>query len=165
MQRTQWQEDPIARDFDAGAILCVVWMLLGDAVQVTDMCSAPEPGPLRPPDWAESAATVAALRRGKHYALLIATEHMARLSVGWRPPTARQARGDRLSDTCAGFMLLLRSLPRIICTAHCVFKRCREWTAVMRSGSGVGGCSGGGHRSSVRSGQPLRRAPGARRCS
>ena len=55
------------------------------------MSAAPEPGPLRPPDWAESADAVAALRAGKQYALLIATEHMTRLSVGWRPPTARQA--------------------------------------------------------------------------
>ena len=61
-------------------------------MQVTDMSSAPEPSPLRPPDQAESAAAVAELRAGKEYALLIATEHMTRLSVGWRPPTARQAR-------------------------------------------------------------------------
>ncbi len=55
------------------------------------MSSAPEPSPLRPADWSESAEAVAALRAGKQYSLMIATEHMSRLSIGWRPPTRRQA--------------------------------------------------------------------------
>jgi hypothetical protein len=60
------------------------------AFQVADMSVAPEPTPSRPPDKAETSEVVTALRTGKQYALLIATEHMTRLSVGWRPPTARQ---------------------------------------------------------------------------
>ena len=75
------------------------------------MSAAPEPNLLRPADTAETSKGVTALRAGKQYALLIATEHMTRLSVGWRPPTARQVHRQRnrvmrfsyLSWSCAIF--------------------------------------------------------------
>ena len=56
------------------------------------MSTASEAVPIRPADMAECSEVVAQLRAGRQYALLIATEHMTRLSVGWRPPTARQVR-------------------------------------------------------------------------
>ncbi|PRW56208.1 MAG2-interacting 2 [Chlorella sorokiniana] len=50
-----------------------------------------QPPPLpHPADWAESAATAAALKEAGEYALLLATEPMAEASSGWRPPTQRQ---------------------------------------------------------------------------
>ena len=76
------------------------------------MSTAPEPSPLRPPDLAESAEAVAALRAGKQYALLIATEHMTRLSVGWRPPTDRQARLHSDWGLPVGCMRNLCGIPR-----------------------------------------------------
>ena len=44
----------------------------------------------RQPDWVESDSTVEDLRREDAYALLLATEPLAALSVGWRPPSARR---------------------------------------------------------------------------
>lgn len=61
--------------------------------QVSDFCSVSAPEGAQDPDWVESAQTVAHLRSGqpgRHAASLISTEHMARLSIGWRPPSPRQ---------------------------------------------------------------------------
>ncbi|BDA40884.1 probable neuroblastoma-amplified sequence at N-terminal half [Coccomyxa sp. Obi] len=44
----------------------------------------------REPDWVESAETCQQLQESGDYGMLIATEHMARLFLGWRPPTAHQ---------------------------------------------------------------------------
>ena len=62
-------------------------------LQVSDLCSVSAPEAAQDPDWVESAQTVAHLRSGqpgRHAASLISTEHMARLSIGWRPPSPRQ---------------------------------------------------------------------------
>eukprot|EP00887_Chlorella_sp_A99_P001469 scaffold8.g1469.t1 len=48
------------------------------------------PALARPADWAEAPATVEELRAAERYSLLLATEPTAALSVGWRPPSARQ---------------------------------------------------------------------------
>ena len=67
-------------------------------LQVSELCSGSAPAPADDADWVECAATVALLRAvpgGKHAALLLATEHMTRLSVGWRPPSTRQVAAFR----------------------------------------------------------------------
>jgi hypothetical protein len=76
------------------------------------------PAPARRADWAESEATCAALRRRGEHAALLATEPMARLNLGWAPPSARQlaawvaARAmavDRLSGQLAAAAALLEA--------------------------------------------------------
>lgn len=44
------------------------------------------------PDWVESREVCQELQEAGEYAMLISTEHMAQLFIGWRPPTAHQAR-------------------------------------------------------------------------
>lgn len=63
---------------------------------------------MRESDWIESADMCRQLQESGDYGMLIATEHMARLFVGWRPPTAHQvcfaqthcAKPEWLNATC-----------------------------------------------------------------
>lgn len=44
------------------------------------------------PDWIESRSTCQQLQAHGMYGFLLATEHLATLYLGWRPPSAVQAR-------------------------------------------------------------------------
>ena len=65
---------------------------MGDvcACGLPDQESSAEPQLPREPDWVESEATCAEMRAAGQYGALIATEHMARLFLGWRPPSGHQ---------------------------------------------------------------------------
>ena len=54
-----------------------------------------EPTLRREPDWVESERVCLELREAGQYGALIATEHMARLFVGWHPPSSHQVRAWR----------------------------------------------------------------------
>ena len=45
---------------------------------------------IAPKDWVESQETAAALKAEEELGALLATERMALLSMGWRPPSTRQ---------------------------------------------------------------------------
>ena len=56
-------------------------------------------------DWVESEATCQQLQEAGQYGMLIATEHMARLYLGWRPPTAVQVTVMHGAHSfCSGFV-------------------------------------------------------------
>ena len=58
--------------------------------QVVIIVSMAKPLPMRDPDWAESHDAVENIKRGSSLGLLVATEPMAALSVGWQPPSLAQ---------------------------------------------------------------------------
>lgn len=58
--------------------------------QALDLVQAPPPAPARPPDWVETADLGEQLASAEQHGLSVATERMAALRCGWRPPPPRR---------------------------------------------------------------------------
>ena len=52
--------------------------------------SAAAPALARAADWVETVEVCSELQELGEYGLLVATEHLAKLYIGWRPPSAQQ---------------------------------------------------------------------------
>jgi hypothetical protein len=64
----------------------------GGVGQALENATADPPPLSREPDWVESEATAAALRASGEHGLMMATEAMAKIAMGWHPPSKRQVR-------------------------------------------------------------------------